>query len=243
MSPRYLFRIDEIQESSTATHVVDRHGIWHPSTETGDYERKHDAGAGATGIWWYCNGQTIQRIDTFPQGSTHYQTFSVFYSEGFGFWILRGDATNPRRSEAWHPLSFDHDEQDFSSYLTNAGTEKTLRCQRVDQSWSGMLLPTTNQVRAVATSQAYGGLKGDLAIFLALLAQSMEPGKVTQTLYRMFREGAWVLHPLPHGRTHQRGVVVYVYTCPPNWASNFTAEQQSKELKAYEDGAYGKYYY
>lgn len=113
---------------------------------------------------------------------------------------MRGDATQPPASEAWHPLSFDHDDHDYSSYLTNAGTESTLRCQRSDQSWPRMLLPTTNQVQAARMTSAYGGLKGDLAIFLGLIALSVGQQFVTQLIPHVFRGGAWAVHQYPHGR-------------------------------------------
>ncbi|KAL1593786.1 hypothetical protein SLS60_010518 [Paraconiothyrium brasiliense] len=69
--------------------------------------------------------------------------------------------------------------------------------------------------------QGYGGLKGDLAIFLALIALSMDPR-------------------VKHGRTNQRGVVVYVYMVPSTWDS--TSRSTAKELERYQDGVYGKYY-
>lgn len=151
-------------------------------------------------MWWYCDGQNIRRIANDPPGSTPYQVFSVYYCDHFGFKILRGDAAAPSASEAWQSLWFDHDPQDYSSYLTNVGTEHTLRCQRSDQTWPAMLLPTTNQVLPVSLSQRYGGLKGDLAIFIALLAQSMGSTQVEHILPHMFQQGRWGLHSLPHGR-------------------------------------------
>ncbi|KAF1969984.1 hypothetical protein BU23DRAFT_219151 [Bimuria novae-zelandiae CBS 107.79] len=165
------------------------------------------------------------------------KTYSVFYGHGFGFWVLRGDATNPRQSEAWHPLSFDHDQWDFSSYVTNAGTMKTLRCQRDDQQWPNMLLPTINQVQSVATSKSYGGLKGDLAIFIALLACSMRREDVVKYIPSLLTDSKWNTHSLPHGRTHQHGIVVYIYTCPPSWGNS-----SADVLRGYEEGVYGKYY-
>ncbi|KAF9737347.1 hypothetical protein PMIN06_001526 [Paraphaeosphaeria minitans] len=238
MSPHFLFRIDEVCENPHALAVYDRNGIWNPSTERGGNERLN--GAGATGMWWYCNGQGIQRLNITapPQESSHFQTFSVFYCDAFGFWVLRGDATSPPAAEAWHPLSFDW-EDDYSAYLTNAGQHHTLRVQRGDQTWPQMLLPTTNQARPVTTHQTYGGLKGDLAIFLALIALSMDRPNLPYMLPRMFSQGAWAIHQGSHGRLNQRGVVVYVYTVPPSWDTKSSA----KELKRYQEGVYGKYYH
>jgi hypothetical protein len=139
-------------------------------------------------------------VSTLPPGASHFQTFSVFYSDGFGFWVLRGDATSPHAAEAWHPLSFDWDEHDYSAYLTNAGEERRLRAQRIDQKWPHMLLPTTNQLPPTATYQGYGGLKGDLAIFLALIALSIPEPHLRQVLPQMFFQGAWATHRYTHGR-------------------------------------------
>ncbi|KAF2448874.1 hypothetical protein P171DRAFT_352750, partial [Karstenula rhodostoma CBS 690.94] len=248
--PKYIFRIDEIRESPHTIASYDRHGIWNPSTDRQGNERLN--GVGTTGIWWYCNGQGIQRLNVSapPPGSSPFQTFSVFYGDAFGFWVLRGDATSPPAAEAWHPLSFDWDERDYSAYLTNAGEEHTLKLQRRDQGWPQMLLPTTNQVQPVATSQVYGGLKGDLAIFLALIALSMDRQTLTPTLPRMFVNGVWATHRFPHGPSNhsyacpgsnRRGVVVYVYTVPASWDS--TRKSTAKDLQSYQDGALGKYYY
>ena len=66
-----------------------------------------------------------------------------------------------------------------------------------------MLLPSTNQVQPAPIHPGYGGLKGDLAIFLALIAMSMDRSNVTQMLPRMFVGGAWATHRLPHGRKWQ----------------------------------------
>lgn len=159
-------------------------------------------GAGATGMWWYCNDQNIQHLNvsTLPQGSSYFQTFSVFYCDAFGFWVLKGDATRPPAAEAWHPLSFDWDEHDCSAYLTNAGYHHTLKIQRSDQMWPQMLLPTTNQVQPAATHHRPGGLNGDIAIFLALIALSMDRPHVPHMLPRMLAGEAWAIHQLPHGR-------------------------------------------
>lgn len=237
MSPSYLCRIDEINQSPTAPLRSDSYGNWIPSVRRGDNIRVN---AGASGILWYCDGQRIQGLtnNALPPGSRFYKAFSVFYCDGFGFWVLRGDATNPPAGEAWQSLWFDHDRTDYSSYLTNAGTERTLRCQRPDQIWPDMLLPTIYQTRPVPTDQRYGGLKGELAIFLALIAFSMDRQYVRQLIPQMFTGGVWARHSLPHGRVNQRGVVVNVYTCPSSWGHNNTAQ----ELSNYEDGVGGKYY-
>lgn len=204
---QYLFRIDEIVPSPNAPPRYDKHGMWNPPLELGASERRF--GVGATGVWWYCRGQQIQRIvqQTPPPGSSHFQTCSVYFCEGFGFRVLRGDATQPAANEAWRPLSFGHDHVDYSSYLTNAGSERTLRYQRFGQIWPQMLFPVNNQVTAAQTSSRYGGLKGDLSIFLALIAFSMGSQHLMYMLPHMLSKGAWAVHQHQHGRKLNKSAV------------------------------------
>jgi len=176
----------------------------------------------------------------------------MYYCDGYGFWVLSGDATT-NTDAPWRPLTFEHDNHNYSSYLTNAGNAGRLRCQRPEQQWPRMLLPDIYQSQPMPTDQRYGGLKGDLAILLALIALSMGRENLQHYLPSMFTNQRWQVHGLPHGRRsaftplevtlikigqHQRGVVVYIYTCPPTWPANST----SNELHLYENGQYMPYY-
>lgn len=140
-----------------------------------------------------------------------HHTFSMYYSDGYGFWVLPDDATGEPQW-AWRPLTFEHDDQDYSSYLTSAGEHYTLRCQRTDQLWPQMLLPDIYQARPANISQSYGGLKGDLGIFLALIAFSMTREHMQTYLRTLFSRGAWQLHGLPNGRELQPSVVLPKYS-------------------------------
>jgi hypothetical protein len=199
-----------------------------------------------SGMYWFCDGTSLRRCHL-PNGASFYNAFSTYYGEGYGFYITRGDAT--RQAEAWLPLTFDHDDQNYSSYLTNAGSAHTLRCQ-----WPRMLLPDIYQTHPVTTHQLYGGLKGDLAILLALIAFSMSRENLQQYLPSMFLNATWQVHGLPHGRMlihmlaiatltkvglPKRGVVVWIYLCP----STPTRISTSTEIRSYEDGEYGLYYH
>ncbi|CAI6304744.1 unnamed protein product [Periconia digitata] len=212
-----------------------------PSTNAQDNVR---ARGGASGIWWYCNGQQIQAIPNAtrpPQGAQHFKTFSMFFCSGYGFWVLRGDATNAASlaSEAWHPLRFDYEENDYSTYITNAGSRRNLNWTRPDQRWPGILFPDIyHNPTMVTPNLQYGGLRGDLPIFLSLIAFSMRREVLAPMLPNMFINGAWNVHSHPSGRVDRRGVVVYVYTAPQNWAPNSTIN----ELHRYEDGVYSNYY-
>jgi hypothetical protein len=99
--------------------------------------------------------------------------------------------------------------------------------------------------------QGYGGLTGDLPIFLSLIAFSMKPERLPQELPRMMHNGEWGTHTKSHGRmfptlyikthlincpgTDKRGVIVYVYAINDS-------EEEREELESYEDGSLGKYY-
>ncbi|PVI04364.1 hypothetical protein DM02DRAFT_651753 [Periconia macrospinosa] len=241
MSPPFLFRIDEVSENEAAPFNVDNRGHWIPSTNA------HDnicPGGGASGIWWYCNGQRIQALPNVsqpPAGSQHFKTFSMFYSTGYGFWVLKGDATNPRSlaAEAWHPLRFDYEDTDVDTYVTNAGTKFCLNWTRPDQRWPRLLFPDIYHNFSMRTPNTqYGGLRGELPVFLALIAFSMAPGLLAPMLPQMFTNGSWRVHGYAPGRIDRRGVVVYVYTAPSSWAPNSTLN----ELLRYEHGEYNPYY-
>jgi hypothetical protein len=248
-SQGFIFRIEEIGEHPNGPVVINNKGFWVPSTSPGHIR----VGGGVSGEIWLCDFQGIQPLNLpLPSGANLYAVTSAYYCAGYGFWALMGDATQPDE-ECWRPLTFDHDYSDYSSYLSNAGSMQTLRCQRPDQLWPKMLLPGIYQVPPTPTNSAYGGMKGDLALFLALIAFSLSKEHLQQYLISMLIGGKWQVHGLPHGRkftvhlantlnllmihtqgTHQRGVVVYVYTYPGGFSQD--------DLRQYEDGVYGHYY-
>lgn len=179
----------------------DNRAAWVPSFIRGANLRVK---AGVSGQHFYCNGNQIGSIiaEHMPAGMKCYQTYSVFYHVGFGFWVLKGDATNPGPEATWHPLCFEHDLQDgYSSYLCNASESHVLACRRTDQQWLSMLLPDINyDGTPISQYQQYGALKGELAIFLALIAFTMPPAQLAHTLPSMFIGGNWQVYQMPHGR-------------------------------------------
>ncbi|KAH4033774.1 hypothetical protein HBH70_108900 [Parastagonospora nodorum] len=233
--PPYVFKIDEIREHPDIRPSCTTSGHWIPSTSTGYNYR---SGGGISNTWWYNQTDRIRQVpvQSLPQPLNHFKTFSVFYSGGRGFWVLQGDGTTPDPSEAWMPLRFEP-VADGSSYLTPAGACDTLQCQRPDQLWAHKLLPNIYH-GPYTQNPNYGGLRGDLPIFLALVALSMDPANLPTWLPWMFQGSQWHPHTLDHGWQHKRGVVVSVYTCPVTWAGGST----TKDLTNLEDGAYGKYF-
>ncbi|KAJ5060867.1 hypothetical protein J3E72DRAFT_240727 [Bipolaris maydis] len=237
--PRYLFRIDEIGKTPSASHTYDssgHHGI--PAFEAGAVR---SVGGGVSGQWWQCDGNQIRGNQQLPQGARPYNTYSVFYIGGFGFWVLKGDATNAetyRNSSTWQPLYFQHDPRREYSYLCNAEQHRTVDLRRRDQNWLRMLLPDIYYESAAEVNHPRcGGLKGELGIFLALIAFAIRPQELQARLPQMFTNGNWQvpvwLTFLPTGQS-ERGVVVYVWTSPPTTAD---------ELRAYELGYQTRYYY
>ncbi|OCK80610.1 hypothetical protein K432DRAFT_39937 [Lepidopterella palustris CBS 459.81] len=231
MSPKYVFRIDALEENIDQP-LTDNEGRWIPSADSGSNRLVY---GGITGRYWYCDGQDIAGpLDAQPRTCAHYKTYSIYYDQGF--WVFNGDVVQGKEGEAWHRLSFTHDETDYSSYLTNAGEHHTLRTQRFDQRWPQMLLPDIYHIPAHLRidSPQYGGLNGELPIFLALIAFSIHPNHVGWALANCFKNGSWLVHQYSNGRESKRGMVVRVWACPP--------DSLGDDLAELEAGHWGNYF-
>lgn len=109
--------------------------------------------------------------------------------------------------------------------------------QRIDQAWPKLLLPDIYHAHEIINDDrymGYGGLRGDLPIFLALIAFSTQPEWLKAVLPTTFVNGEWRTHDYPVRRKHQRGVVVSLYTAPSTWAGGST----SADLVRYEENGY-----
>lgn len=205
----FAFQINEVREHPDSLPAVDSYGHWLPPHRRGD---NYIHNGGASYVWWICNGTQIYEISagSVPPGIRHYKTFSIYYSAGCGFRVLHGNATDPPAGETWHTLGFQHDPEDgYSSILTNVLQEPTLRCHRADQIWPRMLLPDIYH-GPEATDPSQGGLKGELAILLALLAFSMPESYLRTYLPFIFQGGIWQTHNHPHGRESSASHRVFV---------------------------------
>jgi hypothetical protein len=194
----FVFRIDEFTEHPQAIQQFDGSGRWCPVAIPGYNIRIN---GGVSGQWYHCDNQKIRLLSQWrpADGEAPYKTFSTIYSDGHGFHVLRGDATNPPQSETWQDLSFDWDETTLSSALTNAGANRSLRLHNPNARWPRMLLPDIYHGPEYPESH-YGGLRGDLPIFLALIALSMRPELLSTQLPKMMVNGEWVEHERSHGR-------------------------------------------
>jgi hypothetical protein len=197
-SVKFYFRIDEFTEHPEAIEQFDKNGRWCPVAISG-YNIRIDGGI--SGQWYHCDGESIHHVSNWRPagGEAPYKTFSMIYSDGHGLHVLRGDATNPLQSETWQDLSFDWDETTLSSTLTNAGARRSLRVHNPNARWPRMLLPDIYHGPEYPGSH-YGGLTGDLPIFLALVALSMRPERLAAQLPRMMEDGEWIEHERSHGR-------------------------------------------
>jgi hypothetical protein len=162
-----------------------------PSTDPGA-NITFTASLGVSGKQWFCNRERIYEVTQRPPGALHYKTFSTYYIGGVGFSVLRGDARWPQNGDTWHPLQFAYyDDKTYSSFLTNAGQSQTLRLQPQDRRWADLILPNTNHTSTPATRQDWGGVVGELPIFLALLAFSTSREYLPNVLPRTFIKGVW----------------------------------------------------
>jgi hypothetical protein len=132
---------------------------------------------------------------------SHFKTFSLFYCPGLGFYVLRGDGTAPAQGETWNTIRFGH-EADGSSYLTPAGANETLQCQRPEQQWPHKLLPNIYHAVPQTQDPRPGGLIGELPIFLGLAAMSMDTASLRTWLPWMFQGSRWHVHNLNLGCKH-----------------------------------------
>jgi hypothetical protein len=128
-----------------------------------------------------------------PAHSSHHTTFSTVFSAGHGFHVLEGDAISSVNDNTWHDLWFDWNAATFASALTNAGTQRALRVQNPKAFWPHMLLPNIYHGPPY-TVEGFGGLTGELAIFLALVAMSMKPERLLTELPKLTEGGKWGLH-------------------------------------------------
>jgi hypothetical protein len=222
----YYFRIDYMREHPSHVPLVDALGAWHPPKSLGGNEL---IGGGVSGLYWYCDRQSISQVPYLPDNCPHFKTFSVYYHNGI-FWASRCDATavqvgdgdgdtgdqDPEdalegEGEGWHHLSFDHEGQPtYSSYVTNAGQHSRLRTQRPDQTWPKMLLPEHYHapLPSRTVNPQYGGLAGELPLFLALIAFSVDAKNVHWALQTCFRDQSWRTHDINHVREYSTSNVL-----------------------------------
>jgi hypothetical protein len=260
---KFIFRIEEFQQDGN--HISDPKGG--PVVIPEFYVKSNTE---ASEIYWFCNGQQISRPN-WLHTTKPYSTSSTIYFGGRGFYVLRGDATDPSNGGAWHSLRFNHDQTRNSSALTHSGKSVMLLPHDAKATWPRMLLPdiyhnseeensddnldgkySLGIIKTHNVQGSFGGLTGDLAIFLALLAFSRRPDTLATEIPKLMHDGEWAAsHSGSHGRKFlleqldsewqeltknvghdKRGVVVTVYPYNNN----------EDELRALENGERGMYF-
>ncbi|KAF1363507.1 hypothetical protein EJ07DRAFT_152310 [Lizonia empirigonia] len=226
----YIFCIDEIGDNDNL-----RPAAAYQPTEWKPTNPSICVGGGATGMYWYCDGRKIRQVAGLPNDSRPYKTFSMFYRAGRGFWVMRGDATKNSSDvwEPWRPLCFNYTGP--ASSLTNAGEYDTVQYSRKDQTWRHALLPDIYHGK-LTTNPTKGALCGDLAIFLGLIAMSINQENLAGWLPAMMVSSRFQVPPTPE-RKDKRGVVVHVHTCP-----SWNPLSSEAHLRALEEGHGGCYY-
>ena len=118
--------------------------------------------------------------------------------------LSNSDAACPPIGEdsEWHGLNFRHNDDDFSTSLDLRGIHPTLRCRRASSMWPWVLLPEAYH-GPVDTSQRYGGLRGSLSIFLALLALSVKPDELEAVMPKFRNNGQWRLPAFQNGSMYK----------------------------------------
>ncbi|RYN36908.1 hypothetical protein AA0112_g4743 [Alternaria arborescens] len=241
--PPFIFQVDEIFENlGDAPDQLDRHGIWQPTTAP-NASHNYTPGVGASGKTWLCDGLQIREV-MFPMTAQWYKTYSVYYASGAGFWVLKGDARNPPSDDVFHKLQFNYYQHPpESSYLTSSGQYNMLRVQPQDP-WANLLLPDIYHTSAAPSSPQYGGLVGELPIFLALMAFTTSREYLPSVLPHLFTRGNWVpSHTWQFKRTEKRGVVVKVYNCPAGSYPERPTGSTFTDLYNYEIGQTVKYFH
>lgn len=114
----------------------------------------------------------------------------------------------PANSIVWNKLSFLHNDEDFSSSIHPRGTHPKLRCQRTGSVWPWTLFPEVYHGPFHA-SPPYGGLRGSLSIFLALLALSIKPDNLEEDFPKLRNNGQWGLPKYSHGSMFKSTIIVY----------------------------------
>jgi hypothetical protein len=188
-----VFRIEEIAEHPGMMPLSEG-GLWKPPINPG---WNYSLLSGVSNMFGLCNGHQINWITQPPRGIQEYKKYSMYYAEGLGFWVLRGDARSPQNGDVWHRLCFDnYDVNRGTSYLTNAGQHSTLRVQPppYQQAWADMLLPDIYHSRNPAAPHCPGGLVGELPIFLGLMAFTVTRDNLAAVLPRTFTGGRWNVH-------------------------------------------------
>ncbi|KUJ17560.1 uncharacterized protein LY89DRAFT_668872 [Mollisia scopiformis] len=202
---------------------VDEYGNWHPPIRSNGFGtqvpsriyRWADGGrvSAARECQWFNNQWWSQAGNEL----TEYRASTMFWCNNFTqFLVATGDASRRHMEQSidphnrWWPLTFRHEST--LSRVEEVGQEGRLAGSGT---WINALGLTSYRNRHTVPA---GGLAGNLAIMIGLIAFSCESTDLDTVLLtdRAWRRGRWHDHGRIDGRIDERGVVVTIYHDPEN---------------------------
>ncbi|KAF1813905.1 hypothetical protein P152DRAFT_297375 [Eremomyces bilateralis CBS 781.70] len=244
--PPFAFQIYELNDVRDPQYQHTRYGTgaWIPpqTFRDNDWELIFDEHS-----FFYFDGSTVHLYPpgSFPMDAIHNAgEVSVYHNEG-QIYGCGEDVTEPPTPEphepplevmdiGWKCLAFVHEND--QSYVSRAvfheGGVPRLTLLRPSQVWAKELLPCIYRPHHVhddsPQNSGLGGLKGEVAILIALIALSVPNGNIHLALFNCMRGLTWTSHGLPRdeGWTSRRGILVKV----------FTLSEDTTPLRLFEDG-------
>lgn len=199
---------------------------------------------------WY--GGTVTLVQNLPSILQRYGEATIFSQKNDSDHLLAVDFNARSRNVShapgggWKRLSFDHVQ------LTNGSTYSKINlfgCERHlaapgSPHWVPQLLPreydyqrTGPNDHPIQSDTTSAGLIGSLPILLSLAAFSAPRDCLPAVLTQCIAPGAWRPHPMPTGRTSERGMIVAVYLDPNN-----PTYSNPSQLDMLRDGYSGPFY-
>ncbi|KIW07293.1 hypothetical protein, variant 1 [Verruconis gallopava] len=225
-TPPFIFQANRIRQNENLRSIRDTHGRWQPPRALHGSQIRLGQ---STDRFFYFNGERTAEIGELPQNAELYRTVSMYYSLGQFYMVPydctlytvgsgrandeEGDSSEEEDAEGedegeleinsidWSLLRFHWLSQGYLSEAWFNGSYPRLNTQRPDQHWVNRLLPSPYRAEFSRRTQdqLYGGLNGDLAILIALLAFSAYDGAVADVFEYSVRavhgeNGGWKIH-------------------------------------------------
>ena len=223
--PPFIFQANRIRQNDNLRSIRDAYGRWQPPRALhGNQIRLGHS----TNRYFYFNGDRTAEIEQLPHGAEEYRTVSMYYCTGQFYMVPydctlypvgsgRADDSGSSDEDAegeeeaeeleinsitWSLLRFHWIPQGFISEAWFDGAYPRLNTQRSNQRWINKVLPSTYRADFGRRTEdpMYGGLNGDLAILIALLAFSAYDGATCDVFEHSIRgvhdasNGGWRIH-------------------------------------------------
>ncbi|KAE9364447.1 hypothetical protein N431DRAFT_355435 [Stipitochalara longipes BDJ] len=223
VTPSFLFVVNrqDLNENPDQGGIppdqsIDQSGRWSPPVYAAGFGQQ-SAGT----IYRWRDGQVSRATDTASSiGLRPWKSVTMFYCNPFNqFVVTEGDVRSrnlpdcPPPQDRWYPLGFHHIDTvshlDFAAEYTYLAGNRAGFIHRI-----GLDSYTNRQDDAPRA----GGLAGNLAMLIALIAFSCRGGDLDAVLIddRAWRHCQWRGHQRRDGRRDSRGLFVSVYLDPRN---------------------------